>query len=158
MLLPMSRADFHSARARAAVALAVALAVAGCGLGMPGEGEGEGGLGLPQQLPGETYPGERRQITGQLEITDVGCLHVVVDGESHFVIWPGGAELADAVRLPSGEELRPGDTVLGTGALTPVAPLTAEGDGYWAHAIGFCAPEADRVLVFDDLRGAKDRR
>lgn len=109
-------------------------------------------MGLPLTQAGETYPGERREIVGTFVVADNGCFNVVVDGEEHFVIWPRGEHDGDAVRLSSSEELHDGDRVRGRGALTPVAPLVADDAGYWANAIGFCAPDAEEVLVFDEVR------
>lgn len=108
-------------------------------------------MGLPRIQPGEEYPGERRDIVGTFVVAENGCFNVRVDGEEHFVIWPRGEHDGDGVRLSSSEELRDGDSVRGRGALTPVEPLVDDESGYWANAIGFCAPEADEVLVFDEV-------
>jgi hypothetical protein len=124
--------------------LAFLAGVAGCA--------GEAGLGLPHQRQGETYPGERHTITGTLVVASNGCLHVAVDGTPHFVIWPAGAELGNRVKLGWFEELREGETVRAVAAFTPVGPLVADRNGYWAYAIGYCAPNAEEVLVFDKAR------
>jgi hypothetical protein len=107
------------------------------------------GLGLPVPIAGESYPGERKDVTGVLEVASNGCLQLGVDGQRYFVIWPTGSMLDDRVRLPNGQVVREGQTVTGTGALTPSAPLVAQRDSYWASAIGFCAPDATEVLVLD---------
>ena len=114
----------------------------------------EGGMGLPQQIEGERYPGERREVQGRVMLSEEGCVNVRVDATAYFVIWPAGSDLADAVRLPDGSILAVGDMVQGTGAFTPTEPLLADANGYWAHAIGYCAPDADQVLVFDEARRA----
>lgn len=74
----------------------------------PGE-DAQGGPGLPQQIPGETYPGDRSELIGEVQVARNGCIDVVVDGISRMVIWPAGSELADAVRLPDGASLVDGD-------------------------------------------------
>lgn len=128
-----------------------ALFTVACGPQLVDDGA-QGGMGVPVQLAGETYPGARDLLQAELDVTETGCLHVVVDGESRFAIWPAGAELADALRLPDGTVLADGDRIEALGAATPAAPLTANRDGYWANAIGFCDPQADVVMVLDDVR------
>jgi hypothetical protein len=115
------------------------------------------GLGLPVQLPNETYPGERGEVTGVLDVGSNGCFELAVEGASHFVIWPAGSgHAANQVRLPTGELVAEGQRVTGRGALTPTAPLIGNDDGYWAHAIGFCAPDAAEVLVLDEANLASE--
>ena len=115
-------------------------------------GIGEGGIGLPHQRAGETYPGNRLEMVGILEVADNSCLNMALDGTSYLVIWPAGSALADRVLLPNGEVIAEGDTVVGTGAFTPTARLTADRNGYWANAIGYCAPDASEVVVLDTAR------
>ena len=112
-------------------------------------------MGLPVQVSGEVYPGQRSELAGSLHVTDSGCDHAVVDGQERYVIWPAGSEKVDGVRLPDGSVLRDGDPFDAVGALTPVAPLTAEANGWWAHTIGFCDPGATEVLVLDEVRPAR---
>jgi hypothetical protein len=130
--------------AAAALALAVGLTVAACS-----GPDGLGGMEMPRQRDGETYPGMRRDIVGIVEVTPDGCIGVKVDDRSYFAIWPRGSEQGEAVRLPGGEVIAAGDRIAGVGALTPVAPLVADPNGYWAYVIGFCAPGAREVLVLD---------
>ena len=111
-------------------------------------------MGLPRQIAGETYPGERRELSGVLEVADNGCLNLTMDGATRFVIWPAGSTQDDRVRLPDGEFITVGDEVAGIGALTPTAPLVANRDGFWASAIGYCAPDASEVVVLDSARRA----
>lgn len=113
---------------------------------------GEGGIDLPHQLTGETYPGDRRELNGLLEVADNGCLNLALEGGTYFVIWPTGSSLDNRVRLPNGEVIAEGDIVVGTGALTPTAPLVANRNGYWANAIGYCSPNAAEVIVLDSAR------
>ena len=147
MLLRMSSRSVP--RVLAAVVLAAALAA--CATASP---PADAGMGLPVQLPGEAYPGERTPLTGTLEVTDVGCDHAMVDGTERYVIWPAGAEKVNGVRLPDGSVLRDGDAFEAVGALTPAEPLTAEPNGWWAHTIGFCDADATQVLVLDEARPA----
>lgn len=114
-------------------------------------GEGEAGIGLPQQRPGEEYPGEREELAGTLEVTDRGCITVVIEDESFLVVWPAGSELDDAVRLPNGQVLPPDARIAGVGAKVRADVLTADANGYWSNAIGFCAPEDEHVVVFDEV-------
>ena len=122
---------------------------------------GQAGMELPHQLPGESYPGDRGELTGVLDVADNGCRHIVLDAGTYFVIWPSGSDAADlgelpaGVRLPGGDVIADGDTLVGTGALTPTAPLTADRNGWWAHVIGYCAPDASEVFVFDSARGGE---
>jgi hypothetical protein len=128
---------------------ALGVVAAGCSFG-------EGGMGLPRQVPGEVYPGERREIIGTLQVGDKGCFRVSDgQGRSSFVIWPSSASLGDLVRLGWFEELREGDGLRGVGALTPAKPLILDG-GYWAMALGFCAPGEAEVLVLDEVRRVAD--
>jgi hypothetical protein len=141
----MAEADSMKRTVAIAATLTWSMALAACGVG-------EGGMGLPHQLAGETYPGDRMAVAGELVVAQNGCLELNVDGARYFVIWPAGATLDAFVRLPNGDVIGEGDRVEGTAALTPTAPLTANRDGYWANAIGFCAPEAAEVLVMDIAR------
>jgi hypothetical protein len=118
----------------------------------PSVDAGLGGMGLPQQLPGERYPGADRELAGTVELQENGCINVVVNGESLLAIWPAGSALDDLVRLPDGTVLADGDTLTAAGSLTPTAPLVADRNGYWANVIGFCAPDAKRVVVLDAVR------
>jgi hypothetical protein len=118
---------------------------------------GLGGMGLPQQRPDEVYPGARQEIVGVFDIAGDGCFHLLTKGKREFVIWPSGATQDGPIRirLPDGSVIRDGDPVFGTGAYTPVAPLVADRNGYWATTIGFCASDADQVIVLDDaFKGA----
>lgn len=123
----------------------LALAVTACGLG-------EGGLGLPTQRSGETYPGARMEIAGTMAVTSNGCFELDTEAGRHFVIWPAGSALDDRVRLPDRSVVREGDRIEAVGAMTPVDPLVADRNGYWAQAIGYCAPDAMRVIVLDEAR------
>lgn len=109
---------------------------------------------LPHQLPGENYRGDRRELTGLLHVADNGCFQVALGAGTNFVIWPAGSEDAavgdlPGVRLAGGDVIVAGNTVAGRGALTATAPLTVERNGWWAHVIGYCAPDASEVVVFD---------
>jgi len=121
----------------------------------PGE-EALGGPGLPQQLPGETYPGARQELAAAIELARNGCVNLVTDDGSRMVIWPAGSELADPVRLPDGTRLTDGDRIRGTGAIVPVNALAGGPDGYWDSIIGFCDPDARDVVVFDEVQLASD--
>ena len=129
---------------RFVAALAVATMIAAC---LPGQM----GIGLPHQITGETYPGDRHELSGLLEVADNGCLNLALDDGTHFVIWPTGSSLDNLVRLPDGEVIAEGNLVVGTGAFTPTAPLVAN-RGYWANAIGYCSPNAAEVIVLDSAR------
>ena len=111
-------------------------------------------MGLPVQIAGEDYPGDRYELTGSLHVTDTGCDHAMVDGRELYVIWPTGSAKVDGVRLPDGSVLVDGDTFEAVGGLTPVEPLTADPNGWWAHTIGFCDPDAVHALVLDEVRPA----
>ena len=133
---------------RTIVACGLALVLSGCWIG-------EGGMPLPRQHAGETYPGDRRELSGVLEVSDFGCLNIALDGETYLVIWPAGSDYADlgdrpqGVLLPGGQVIAEGDPVVGTGAFTSTEPLLANRDSSLAYAIGGCAPDASEVIVFD---------
>jgi len=120
---------------------------------------GQVGMGLPRQHDGESYTGDRQHLTGVLEVASNGCINIDLNPGTYLIIWPKGSDYADlgqspaGVRLPDGHVIAPGDTLSGTGALTPTAPLVANRDGYWSHAIGYCAPGASEVVVFDSVGG-----
>jgi hypothetical protein len=115
-------------------------------------GGGEGGMGLPVQVDGEVYPGDRGEITGTVTTTENGCVELDTEAGRWFVIWPSGSRLDALVRTADGTVLDEGARVRAIGALTPVGPLVADRAGYWANTIGYCAPDASEVLVLDDVR------
>lgn len=112
-------------------------------------------MGLPQQLDGETYPGDRRPISAEVEVAGNGCAYLVVDGTALLAIWPRGSELSQPARLPDGTELSDGDRIEGTGSLVPFGALPGGPDGYWGHVTGFCAGEAPRAVVLDEVSAAR---
>jgi hypothetical protein len=130
------------------VTFGLALLLSGCWIG-------EGGMPLPRQHAGETYPGDRRELSGVLEVSDFGCLNIALDGETYLVIWPAGSDYADlgdgppGVQLPGGQAITEGDSLVGIGTLTPTEPLLANRDTSLAYAIRGCAPDASEVIVFD---------
>lgn len=107
-------------------------------------------MGLPQQLPGEHYPGRPAELTGTLHVADDGCVYLL-DAAMRLVIWPSGSALSTPVRLPGGTELSDGDRLRGSGKLVPVGSLPGGADGYWAHVTGFCDDGADEIAVFDEV-------
>jgi hypothetical protein len=132
---------------RAASIVVVLLLVGACGVG-------EGGLPLPRQEEGQSYPGIRQEVRGELEYSEWGCKNLVVEGTSYLVIWPAGSEETavddvSAIRLPGGQVIAEGDSVVGTGAYTPTEPLTANRDTPLAYWIGNCAADASEVIVLD---------
>lgn len=139
------------ARLRAASAACLVLVLLATGCTSRGD-EALGGPGLPQQLPGETYPGARQELTGEIELASNGCVNLMTEGGPKMVIWPAGSELGDPVRLPDGAPLAHGDRIRGTGASVQVDALAGGADGYWASVIGFCDPDASEVVVFDEVR------
>ena len=146
--LPLMLVSMPRARVPLLVACLGWLAAA-CQVAAPPD---QAGMGLPVQLPGEVYQSERSPLSGTLHVTDTGCDHAMVDGRKRYVIWPAGSAKVDGVRLPDGSVLADGDPFEGVGGLTPVEPLTADRNGWWAHTIGFCDPEATEVLVLDEAR------
>lgn len=107
-----------------------------------------GGIGVPQQVDGETYPGPRAELRGAVWVGDDGCVYLLEDAP-RLVVWPAGSALSDPVRLPDGTELRDGDELTIDGRLVPAADLPGGADGYWAHVTGFCDAGADQVVVAD---------
>ena len=125
----------------------------------PGGGDGAeddlGGMGVPQQLDGEDYPGPREDLKVRVRLADNGCfLGTTADEpEPRLVLWPSGTEQGehgDELRLPDGVTVRHDDVLDGRGLLLPTDRLPAiSEDGYWAYAVGFCTPDAATVLVLD---------
>ena len=116
-------------------------------------GDGQGGMGLPQQLAGETYPGPREQLSGELRVGSEGCAYIVIDEVSRLVIWPSGSTLANPVRLPDGSDLSDGQGLRGTGGVIATEALPGGPDGYWAHVTGFCTGDVPEAVVFDEVGG-----
>jgi hypothetical protein len=133
------------------VTSARALLLAGCATVVACSVPGLAGAGVASQRTGESFPGERRDVRGVVEGGPNSCAHLVVDGVSHFVIWPHGTATWELV-LRSGQRVREGDTIVGRGALTPTEPLhgAAGETTYWGHMLGLCDVEAEEVLVLDD--------
>lgn len=111
---------------------------------------------MPERRSGESYPGERMEINGEVTAADNGCVFVAVDGDAVFAIWPSGSEGPDdsgsRLRLPNGESVREGDSIVGIGVLTPTEPLISDRNGYWANVIGYCDPNADAVLALEEAQ------
>ena len=123
----------------------------GCAsLGTPGAAQG--GMGLPQQLDGEVYPGRRVELVGEVAVASNGCVYLVADGVARLAIWPRGSSLSDPVRLPDGTELGEGDLVTGSGAVMETRSLPGDANGYWAHVTGFCGGDVPEVAVLDEAR------
>lgn len=141
------------------VVLTLLLALTGCagagGDDLDGAEEDLGGMGVPQQLDGEEYPGPRGDLTVRLVLAGNGCFlgTTAQEPEPRLLVWPRGTEQGDhgdELRLPGGAIVRHGDVLSGRGLLLPTdrLPAVAE-DGYWAYAVGFCTPDAATVLVLD---------
>jgi hypothetical protein len=134
-------------RTASAMVPVLTLLLGGCGIG-------EAGMPLPRQQAGESYPGDRQELRGTLAVSDDGCFNIDIDGDHYFVIWPSGSDYQErdgeyALRLPSDDVVVDGAPVIGTGAFTPTAPLLLERDSSLAHAIRYCAADAEAAVVFD---------
>jgi hypothetical protein len=131
------------------VALLTAL-LAGCAaLPLASDDENEGGFGLPQQRANETYPGARRELTGELRVAGDGCAYLEIDGVERLAVWPAGSEVSRPVRLPDATELEHGDVLRVRGAMVPTALLPGGADGYWGNLTAFCAGDVAEVVVVD---------
>jgi hypothetical protein len=123
-----------------------------------------GGIGIPKQQPGETYPGERREVAGTIEIDGYGCIRVRLDdGTSDAAIWPSSANQGQDDYVNLGwfqSDLGDGDRVRGTAAVIPLASLRGwegEGSGYWRYALGACVEDGEtQAIVFDSAEGVGD--
>lgn len=118
--------------------------------------EGLGGMGVPQQVRGEEYPGPRERLTVRVHLARNGCFLGRLRGSDpvrRLVVWPTGTEQGDAgdeLRLPGGGAVRHGDVLNGRGLLLATDRLAGyQSDGFWAYAVGFCTPDAPDVLVLD---------
>lgn len=142
---------------RTLVVLLLAAAAGGCSASDRGDGS-EGGMALPQQRDGEAYPGDRVPVTGTVVLQPNGCFRLRTAAGTRLVVWPRGSRQdpqdGATVRLPSGEPLRDGDPVTGSGLDFPISGLTGVPDGYWGSVVTFCAPADATVLVLDDVRPA----
>lgn len=142
---------------RAAATIVVLLALAGCTGTSEGsdDEEGLGGMGVPQQLRGEHYPGPRTELTVRVHLARNGCFLGRLERESgrRLVLWPAGTEQGDhgdELRLPGGATVRHGDVLSARGVVMATDRLAgSDGDGYWAMVVGFCTPQASEVLVLD---------
>jgi len=141
------------------------MALAACGGGPVGDGseEGLGGMGVPQQFPGEDFPGARGTVEVQVHLAGNGCflgrLRADPSTGGHLVVWPAGTEQGvdgDELRLTDGSHVRHGDVLTGSGLVMPVERLTGFGaDSFWDFAVGYCTPGASRVLVLDRVVEAR---
>lgn len=131
----------------------VAVTVAACG-----------GIGIPKQQPGESYPGDRHEVTATIRQTMDGCLRLEVDGgETYPVVWPASASQGNDDWVSLGwfqPDLGVGDRVRGSAVLVAAASLpgwNSEYPGYWTDAIGQCVERGDGtqspVLIFDTAEG-----
>ncbi|HVM26005.1 MAG TPA: hypothetical protein VM253_11465 [Candidatus Limnocylindrales bacterium] len=112
-------------------------------------------MGLPQQLPGEQYPGRAIDVDGQVHVADDGCVYLLGGGPQRLLIWPAGSALSDPVRLPDGTELADGDPIRGSGRVVRHAALPGGRDGYWAHVTGFCDDGNDEALLLDEVSAVR---
>jgi hypothetical protein len=108
-------------------------------------------MGLPQQLPGETYPGVKVELEGALHVADDGCAYLTGPAGARLIIWPGGSTLSQPARLPDGTELRDGDRLEARGRLVATSDLPGGPDGYWAFVTGFCDAGGENVAVLDEV-------
>lgn len=144
---------------RTAATVVLVLLLAGCAGGSTVDDaaeEGLGGMGVPQQFRGEEYPGPRERLTVRVHLARNGCFLGRLRGSDpvrRLVVWPTGTEQGDAgdeLRLPGGGAVRHGDVLNGQGLLLATDRLAGyQSDGFWAHAVGFCTPDAPDVLVLD---------
>ena len=140
------------------VVLGVLLLV-GCA-GEPGaadEDDNTGGMGVPQQFPSETFPGDRGTVTTRVHLASNGCFLGSTpdtgDRRRLLIVWPTGTEQGssgDTLRLPDGTAVRDRDLLTGDGLVMATRALEGFGsEGYWDLAVGFCTPDASDVLVLD---------
>lgn len=137
----------------------VLVGLGGCSSSGGSSPEGnEGGMGVPQQRPGESYPGARGPVDGAVALQSNGCFRIETAAGSRLVVWPRGTRQdpqdGAVLRLPSGDRLGDGDRVTGTGLELPVTGLPGVPDGYWGSVVTFCAPDDATVLVLDEVRPA----
>jgi hypothetical protein len=152
---PYSRTTVLASRRLACSALLAAV-LAGCSaLQSPSGADSEGGFGLPQQLVGETYPGTRRELIGELRVAGDGCAYLEIDGVERLAVWPGGSELSRPVRLADATELEHGDAVRVTAAIVPTDLLPGGAEGYWGNLTAFCAGDVAEVIVIDAVIGGR---
>jgi hypothetical protein len=124
--------------------------LSGC-LGVVDDDSAQGGLGLPQQLDGETYPGARDELAGTVVVAENGCFLLDVDGVVRLAIWPAGSRGdGDGVVLPDGDRLVGGSGLAARGTVLPVTGLAGGPDGYWATVVQFCVPDDRDVVVLDE--------
>jgi hypothetical protein len=113
-----------------------------------------GGMGLPQQLDGEAYPGPMATMNGSVFVGEDGCVYLLADAP-RLVIWPAGSELSSPVRLPDGTELRDGQEITVEARLVPADDLPGGPDGYWGHVTGFCQASGADVVVADRVSAGR---
>jgi hypothetical protein len=132
--------------------------LAACG-GVPGADDNRGGMGVPQQFGSESFPGDRRTVETRVHLASNGCflgsLPEAGDRGRLLIVWPTDTEQGesgDTIRLPDGTAVRDRDLLTGHGLVMATRALDGFGtEGYWDLAVGFCTPDASRVLVLDSV-------
>ena len=112
-------------------------------------------MGLPQQLPGETYGGARADLAGTLGVAENGCVYLETEGVERLLIFPPGSALSEPARLSDGTELHEGDALGGRGVVVPTETLPGGRDGYWASVSGYCAGDVPEAAVFDEISAGR---
>ena len=149
-------------RAPAGVLVGVVL-LAAC-QAVPGGGDDQdnsAGLGVPQQFVSQEFPGERSAVRIRVHVAPNGCFLGALSGPEetgrYLIVWPRGTDQGssgDELRLPQGSVVRNRDLLEGQGLLMSPEELEGFGnDSYWDTAVGFCTPDASRVLVLDSVTG-----
>lgn len=118
-----------------------------------------GGEAFPVQLPDENYGHFPFALSGDLSLDDRGCWTIAFAGEERLLIFPMGFTLASdgsTTVSPTGEGFASGQSVDMTGGLTATSSLPGVPDGFWGNYLSFCDPNANEVVIVDDLSPAYD--
>ncbi len=94
-------------------------------------------------------------MNGVVSLAPDGCLLLDAGGTKRLAVWLRSATQATddggVVLLPDGRRINPGDRVIASAAVLPVAKLASWPDGHWGTNVTSCVPRAPHVVILDSV-------